>query len=170
MPPVTAERSPPDSRMTGADSPVIADSSTLATPSITSPSPGMIWLASTRTTSPTRRALAGTVSLSFPRMRSAVVSARVRRSEAACALPRPSAIASAKFAKTTVNQSQKATWPVKSGLPEPEKSSCSQTTVEIRLPTSTMNMTGFRSWMRGSSLRNESRIAGRTIFGSQSEI
>jgi hypothetical protein len=30
VPPVTAERSPPDSRMTGADSPVIADSSTLA--------------------------------------------------------------------------------------------------------------------------------------------
>ena len=26
VPPVTAERSPPDSRMTGADSPVIADS------------------------------------------------------------------------------------------------------------------------------------------------
>ena len=42
VPPVTAERSPPDSRITGADSPVIADSSTLAMPSITSPSPGMI--------------------------------------------------------------------------------------------------------------------------------
>ncbi len=41
VPPVTAERSPPDSRMTGADSPVIADSSTEATPSTTSPSPGM---------------------------------------------------------------------------------------------------------------------------------
>ena len=40
VPPVTAERSPPDSRITGADSPVIADSSTEATPSITSPSPG----------------------------------------------------------------------------------------------------------------------------------
>ncbi len=41
VPPVTAERSPPASRMTGADSPVIADSSTEATPSTTSPSPGM---------------------------------------------------------------------------------------------------------------------------------
>ena len=40
VPPVTAERSPPDSRITGADSPVIADSSTDATPSTTSPSPG----------------------------------------------------------------------------------------------------------------------------------
>ena len=43
VPPVTADRSPPDSRMTGADSPVMADSSTDATPSTTSPSPGMTW-------------------------------------------------------------------------------------------------------------------------------
>jgi hypothetical protein len=49
VPPVTAERSPPDSRMTGADSPVIADSSTEAMPSMTSPSPGMISPASTTT-------------------------------------------------------------------------------------------------------------------------
>ena len=42
MPPVTALRSPPLSRMTGADSPVMADSSTEAMPSMTSPSPGMI--------------------------------------------------------------------------------------------------------------------------------
>ncbi len=41
VPPVTALRSPPDSRITGADSPVIADSSTEAMPSMTSPSPGM---------------------------------------------------------------------------------------------------------------------------------
>ena len=51
MPPVTAERSPPASRMTGADSPVIADSLTEATPSRISPSPGMISPASTSTTS-----------------------------------------------------------------------------------------------------------------------
>ena len=41
VPPVTALRSPPDSLMTGADSPVIADSSTVAMPSITVPSPGI---------------------------------------------------------------------------------------------------------------------------------
>jgi hypothetical protein len=50
VPPVTAERSPPDSRITGADSPVMADSSTEATPSITSPSAGMVSPASTSTT------------------------------------------------------------------------------------------------------------------------
>ncbi len=41
VPPVTEEKSPPDSRMTGADSPVIALSSTEAAPSVTSPSPGI---------------------------------------------------------------------------------------------------------------------------------
>ena len=43
VPPVTPEWSPPASRMTGALSPVIADSSTEATPSTTSPSAGMTW-------------------------------------------------------------------------------------------------------------------------------
>ena len=59
VPPVTAERSPPDSRITGADSPVIAASLTEATPSITSPSEGMLSPASTRTMSPTLSAGAG---------------------------------------------------------------------------------------------------------------
>ena len=53
VPPVTAHRSPPDSRSTGADSPVIADSSTIATPSVTSPSPGMTSPAATMHRSPT---------------------------------------------------------------------------------------------------------------------
>ena len=52
VPPVTAQRSPPASRITGADSPVIADSSTEAMPSITVPSPGISSPASTTTTSP----------------------------------------------------------------------------------------------------------------------
>ena len=62
VPPVTAERSPPASRMTGADSPVIADSLTEATPSRISPSPGMMSPASTSTTSFSRRSSALTVS------------------------------------------------------------------------------------------------------------
>ncbi len=59
VPPVTAERSPPDSRMTGADSPVMADSSTEAMPSTTSPSPGMTWPATTTHRSPTTSWLDG---------------------------------------------------------------------------------------------------------------
>ena len=58
VPPVTAERSPPDSRITGADSPVMADSSTDAMPSMTVPSPGITSPAATITTSP-RRELGG---------------------------------------------------------------------------------------------------------------
>ncbi len=60
VPPVTAERSPPLSRMTGADSPVIADSSTEATPSMTSPSLGIRSPVSTRTRSPGLSAAAST--------------------------------------------------------------------------------------------------------------
>ena len=106
VPPVTAERSPPDSRMTGADSPVIADSSTDATPSITSPSPGMISPAEPRRYLPRaawRRQLFRSCRPQaadwpwFPTSR--------LRSVSAWALPRPSAIASAKFANSTVNQS-----------------------------------------------------------------
>ena len=62
VPPVTAERSPPDSRMTGADSPVIADSSTDAMPSTTSPSLGIRSPISTSTTSPAFNCAAGIVS------------------------------------------------------------------------------------------------------------
>ena len=47
------------------------------------------------------------------RSRLAIVSRFIARSVSACALPRPSAIASAKLAKSTVNQSQTDTAPVK---------------------------------------------------------
>ena len=117
VPPVTAERSPPASRMTGADSPVIADSSTLAIPSITVPSPGMTSPAATTTTSP----LAARTRP--PRGRcpaGAVVVVRISRSAAAWALPRPSASASARLAKTTVSHSQTAIVTVNQrGSPEP---------------------------------------------------
>ena len=60
VPPVTAERSPPDSRTTGADSPVMADSSTVAMPHTMSPSPGMSSPAVTTTVSPSRRSAEAT--------------------------------------------------------------------------------------------------------------
>jgi hypothetical protein len=106
VPPVTAERSPPASRITGADSPVIADSSTEATPSMTSPSPG--------TSSPRHHHdVAGTqlrTGNGFDVARSAA--GAWPRSQPPCAACRlalcrgPSAMASAKFANSTVNQSQ----------------------------------------------------------------
>ena len=106
VPPVTALRSPPLSRITGADSPVIAASSTLAIPSTTSPSAGITSPASHSTRSPFCSPGAGTCcSRPFHRRR-AIVSFRARRRLAACAFPRPSATASAKLANRTVNQSQ----------------------------------------------------------------
>src|SRR5262245_17403204 len=101
VPPVTALRSPPLSRITGADSPVIAASSTLAIPSTTSPSAGITSPASHTTRSPFFNAGAGTFSSRPFFRRRAIVSLRARRRLAACALPRPSATASAKIGKKT---------------------------------------------------------------------
>ncbi len=114
VPPVTELRmSVPGSFRTGADSPVMAASLTYATPSMTSPSPGMSSPASTRTMSPVRRSDEETSSIRPSRSRLAIVSRFMARRVLAWALPRPSAIASAKLAKSTVNQSQTATAPVK---------------------------------------------------------
>ncbi len=104
VPPVTALRSPPDSRMTGADSPVIADSSTVAMPSITVPSPGISSPAARRR----RRRARAPRPLVEPSRIVATVSLRIARNVSACARPRPSANASAMFANTTVSHSQKA--------------------------------------------------------------
>ena len=168
VPPVTAERSPPLSRITGADSPVIADSSTEATPSMTSPSLGIKSLVSTSTRSPGLSAVASTSSKLRKLAacsRLAFVSVRVRRSASACALPRPSATASAKLAKSTVNHSQTVICPEKSALvpttvPPPVIRSRRKKIVVSTETISTQNMTGFFTRVRGSSLRNEAQIAG----------
>ncbi len=171
VPPVTAERSPPDSRITGADSPVMADSSTDATPSMISPSPGMNSPALTSTTSPFFNVCAGTVSVLLPlTMRFALVSVRALRSVSACALPRPSAIASAKFAKSTVSHSQNVIWNSNPRWPWPIAASRTRLNVVRRLPTSTTNITGFFAIVFGWSLVNESRTAALTIAGFQMEI
>ena len=139
VPPVTAERSPPDSRMTGADSPVMADSSTEAMPSMISPSDGMRSFASQTTRSPLFNSAAGTSS-SVPSAlsRRAAVSERILRRVSACALPRPSAIASAKLAKITVRKSQIVIDQLKV-----EGWAIASTKVTME-PTSTTNMTGLR--------------------------
>src|SRR6266508_3876105 len=171
VPPVTADRSPPASRITGADSPVIADSSTEAMPSMISPSEGMISPAETTTMSSTSSCEDGTCSRSPPAVRRlASVSDRVRRSVAACAFPRPSAIASAKLANSTVNHRNAATSAVKTFSSAVERAmSRKNRTVLRKLPTSTTNMTGLRTWTRGWSLRKLSTIAPPTIAGSNSD-
>ena len=96
----------------------------------------------------------------------ACVSVRVRRSESACALPRPSATASAKFANSTVTHSHTTIWNVKPRFSPPVARSRRKITVVRAATTSTTNMTGFLIRTRGSSLAKAEPIAGMTIFGS----
>ena len=169
VPPVTAERSPPLSRITGADSPVMAASFTEATPSITSPSDGMRSPVCTRTTSPFRSLVAGTsvhAVAETSASRLATVSVRALRRVAAWALPRPSATASAKFANRTVNQSHRLIWKEKPRPPWPETRSRTNNTVVSVATTSTVNITGFFTMTRGSSFLKASMAAGPRIFGS----
>ena len=165
VPPVTAERSPPDSRMTGADSPVMADSSTVAMPSTTSPSDGMISPAVTTTTSSRSRIAELTVSIEPSALRRrAVVSLRVLRSVSAWALPRPSATASAKLANNTVNQRKRATTPENTfSCVVLDPRSFRKRTVVSTLPIRTTNMTGFLACTRGCIFLRLSTIAERAI-------
>ena len=165
VPPVTALRSPPLSRMTGADSPVMADSSTVAAPSITSPSAGITSPARTTTMSPLRNSVALISSTPFFPSRRVFVSTRVLRKACACALPRPSAIASAKLANSTVNHSHSAICAMKPRSAVAVKIS----TVVTAAPTMVTNMTGFLTIRRGSSFLNASTTAGPAMFRSKSE-
>ena len=178
VPPVTALRSPPDSRITGADSPVIADSSTEAMPSITVPSPGISSPASTTTTSPRVSSEAAFVP---PSRIFATVSLRIARSVSACARPRPSAKASAMLANTTVSHSQMAIVNVyQAGSPVPARvlppprglppvAWMIHATVVISAPISTTNITGLRICTRGSSLTKLSISARLTMSRWNSE-
>src|SRR6266853_718199 len=166
VPPVTALRSPPASRMTGADSPVIADSSTEAMPSMMVPSLGIRSPASITTVSPLRSWEDDTRSSLPPTRRRAMVSVRARRSVAACAFPRPSASASAKLAKMSVNHNQSVIWPTKSESDAPRNSPAMKMIVVITEPTSTTNMTGLRACQRGSSLVTLSISAGTMMLRS----
>ena len=80
------------------------------------------------------------------------VSARALRSVSAWALPRPSAMASAKLAKRTVNQSHKVICRPKPNCPACCRASQNQSMVVRSAPTSTTNITGFLTMVRGSSL------------------
>ena len=147
VPPVTLERSPPLSRMTGADSPVIADSSTrrdaldrlaVHRDEVAGLDEHDVALAAAWRPRRCRVRSPYAGSRSF----FAGVSLRARRSVSACALPRPSAIASAKLANSTVNQSQTATPTMN---PREMPGSPTKTSSVVRIdPTKTTNITGLR--------------------------
>ncbi|MEY9166564.1 hypothetical protein ABIE78_004683 [Sinorhizobium fredii] len=147
----------------------MAASLTEATPSTTSPSDGIMSPASTSTTSPTFRLVPGTILkflISSPFSSFAWVSVRVRRSDSACALPRPSATASAKLAKSTVNQSQTTIWNEKPMFPPPVIRSRRSRTVVKAETTATTNITGFRASASGLSFRKASPMAGMRMRAS----
>ncbi len=82
-----------------------------------------------------------------------MVSALALRSESAWALPRPSAMASAKLANSTVNHSQAATRPANQfSLELDDPRSRKKRMVVSTEPTSTTIITGFLAIWRGSSL------------------
>ncbi len=148
VPPVTAERSPPASRITGADSPVIALSLIEAIPLMISPSSGIRSPVSTRTTSPVRRSVEETVPNSAGSSgfgtRLASVSLRARRRLSARARPRPSAMASAKVANRTVSQSQAAMASAKAGCAPWANRSLKPRIVVTIATISVTKMTGLR--------------------------
>ena len=89
-----------------------------------------------------------------------MVSVFARRSVSACALPRPSATASARLAKITVSHSQTTIHQTKT------LGSVMAMIVDATAPTSTTNITGFFTITRGSSLRSASGREVSSIFGS----
>ncbi len=156
VPPVTEAKSPPDSRITGADSPVMALSSTEAPPSITSPSQGIMSPASTSTMSPLRSVSAGTLSVAAPYRASRSLRAKAVFCTPlrllACALLRPSARASATLANSTVNHSHRLIAAVKVALPASNPPAMARANrVVSRLPSQTINITGLRHCTRGST-------------------
>ena len=146
----------------------MADSSTDATPSTISPSPGMSSPAETKHRSP-RAAWRWEFlrSLPFAETRFAMVSERALRSVSACALPRPSAMASAKLANSTVNHSHSVICRLK------RNASCGcriSSTVVITLPISTTNMTGLPIMLRGLSLSSELHDGAANDLPSQIDL
>ena len=92
--------------------------------------------------------------------RRAIVSRLARRSVSACALPRPSATASARLANTTVSHSQTT-------MVQLNTDGVLIAVYRVSTaPTSTTNMTGFLIWTRGSSFLNASGVDFHSIFGS----
>ncbi len=157
VPPVTELLSPPASRITGADSPVIALSSMLAKPSIISPSVGIVSPITQINTSPFFNCADDMI---FPSNNLAGVSSLVLRKLSAWAFPRASAIDSAKLAKSRVKNNTRKTIKLYPKLP------CDVSPVNVHKHTmniiivaiSTVNMMGFRYIILGFSFTNDCTI------------
>ena len=89
-----------------------------------------------------------------------MVAVFVLRSDSACALPRPSATASARLAKITVSHSHTTI-----SHANHDGSTIARIVLQTA-PISTMNMTGLRHSVRGSSLRSAPGVDFHSICGS----
>ena len=157
----------PLSRSTGADSPVTALSLTEATPSTTSPSAGIVSLASTSTRSPRlqRARLDGldTASRSLPSklLRVHVPAHRAQRRGLRLAAPFGHGLGE-------IREQHREPQPGRdreheAGLPasatRAERAARPMHRREACCRRSTTNITGLRNWTRGSSFANDARIA-----------
>ncbi len=89
-----------------------------------------------------------------------MVAVLVLRSVSACALPRPSATASARLAKITVSHSHTT-------ISQANQDGSTMARMVLHAaPISTMNMTGLRHSVRGLSLRSASGSDFHSILGS----
>ena len=170
VPPVTPERSPPDSRITGADSPVTADSSTEAMPSTISPSAGITSPASQTTRSPARRSGAGRGSSRRRRRagaRSWWCASCAARRPGPCRGPRRAPRRSSRTARSATARSRSG---ARTRRACPWAMSTTSWPVTSTETTQTERITGLRRSARGSSLRNESSSAARAIAGSSSAV
>ena len=144
--PVTPLRSVPDSRITGADSPVMAASLTEAMPATTSPSAGIISPLRTSTRSPLSRLVAGTHS---PLSSCGLVTRRALSwlmpafRLSARALPRPSARVSAKLANQRVSQSQAVSCQASDGATPESGCPSSDSRVAITAASQRVNRMGL---------------------------
>jgi hypothetical protein len=163
VPPVTALRSPPLSRMTGADSPVMAASSTLAMPSMTSPSAGITSPASQTTRSPfSRSAEPGRFLAPFLRRR-AMVSLRAARRLSRLRLATAFGDGFGEVGE-------------EHGEPEPERELEDEAVIGLggedarggeHRADEVTNMTGFFTIRRGSSFLNASADGGTRMEASK---
>ena len=168
VPPVTAERSPPDSRITGADSPVIADSSTEAMPVDHGAVAGDHLTGLDDDDVAALQLRSGDLAAARqPRGRLGAHRPQRRRLGAAAALgerlgevgeddrqPQPDGDREREPGRLVTAAQRLAA-----------EELISHAIVVISAPTSTTNMTGLRTCTRGSSLVNECPIAGHRISG-----
>ena len=173
VPPVTAERSPPDSRITGADSPVIADSSTLAMPSMTSPSLGITSPAVTTHSSPRSSAVLGTSSI-VPSGTPPVGDRLGARLAQRVGLRLAPAFGD-RLGEVGEQHREPEEQRHQAGEHVLVRATTSSRSLKNRIvvstePTPTTNITGLRISVRGLSLTKLSPIARRTISGSTSLV